>query len=166
MSGARSVRRLASPVRLTMASELGHDIDGAWWPRTASIAGELPELIDALRSRLGQVVDISVNWSSLEGPPDLDALNGRGIPANAGREIRHHRLMAVIGSQARANLLVVPCRTTPALAVMVLRKAAALAILPIELETEASLTADVIVRAARSESALSALSATFAKRSS
>ena len=156
MSGARSVRRLASPVRLTLASELGDDLDGAWWPRTASIAHELPELTDALRGRLGRVIDIRVNWSSLEGPPDLDALNGSNIAATAGRGFRHHRLMTVIGTKARANLLVVPCRTTTALAVAVLRKAAALVILPMELDTEAFRTADVIVRAARSESALSA----------
>jgi hypothetical protein len=42
-------RRLSSPVRFTLAAELGGSLDGAWWPHTASIGRELPDLIDALR---------------------------------------------------------------------------------------------------------------------
>jgi hypothetical protein len=57
---------------------------------------------------------------------------------------------------ARANLLVVPSRTTTALAVMVLRHAAALSILPRHLDTPAYRAACDIVRAARAESALRA----------
>ena len=163
MTSARSVRRLASPVRLTLASELGNALDGAWWPRTASIARELPELIDALKIRLGKVIDISVNWSSLAGAPDLDAMNGRGVGTEAARraaagpqpgpDVHQLRLMAVTGSQARVNLLVVPCRTTTSLALMVLRQAAALPVPPAEFDIEAFRTADTIVRAARAETA-------------
>jgi Family of unknown function (DUF5994) len=153
---AITVRRMAGPVRLTLASELGGDLDGAWWPRTASVARELPELIDALRKRLGQIIDIAVNWSSLDGVPDLDSLNRHGVAAVPGWVPPHQRVMTITGSRARANLLVVPCRTTTALAVMVLRQAAALPILPVHLDTQAFRTADGIVRAARAESALRA----------
>jgi hypothetical protein len=152
MSALRS-RRLASPTRLTLASALGDDLDGAWWPHTASVARELPELIDALRDPLGQVVDISVNWSAFDGVLDLDSLTRRGIDVIPGRQARHQRVMTVTGSNARANLLVVPCRTTTALAVMVLRQAAALPILPSHLDTAAYRAADEIVRAARAECA-------------
>jgi hypothetical protein len=155
MNGAVRGRRLASPVRLTLAMRLGDDLDGAWWPHTASVASELPELMDALCTRLGQIVDIKVNWSSLEGSPDLDALNRVGA-MDSGRVIGHQRLMTVTGSQTRANLLVVPSRTSSALAVMVLRHAAALPVMPLERDTQAFRTADVIVRAARAESALCA----------
>jgi hypothetical protein len=41
-------RRLVRPVRIALAFELGGDLDGAWWPHTASIARELPGLIGAL----------------------------------------------------------------------------------------------------------------------
>ena len=68
-----------SPTHL--AFELGDDIDGAWWPHTSSVARELPDLIDALRQPLGDIVDISVNWSPLDGAPDLNALNHRGNAA-------------------------------------------------------------------------------------
>jgi hypothetical protein len=147
-------RRLASPIRLTLASELGDDLNGAWWPHTASIARELPELIDALRDSLGQVVDIGVNWSAFEGALDLDSLTRRGADAIPGWKARHQRVMTVTGSHARANLLVVPAQTTTALAVMVLRQAAALPILPQHLDTPAYRAADDIVRAARAECAL------------
>ena len=144
-------RRLSSPVRFTLASELGVGIDGAWWPHTASIARELPELIDAVRPRLGRVIDIGLNWSPLEGVPDLDLLNRRGVAATPGRETRQLRVMTVTGSQARANLLVVPCRTSPALAVMVLRQAADLPILHAHQQMPAFEAACAILRAAREQ---------------
>jgi Family of unknown function (DUF5994) len=159
MNNAACRRRLARPVRLTLASELGDDLDGAWWPYTASLASELPGLVDALTGRLGHIIDISVNWSSLAGSPDLDALIPRAAKPMQDLEIRHERVihqrvMVVTGRHAGANLVVVPCRTTSALAVMVLRQAAALPIAPNEVDTEMFRTADTIVRAARVESVL------------
>jgi hypothetical protein len=148
-------RRLASPVRLTLAVKLGEDLDGAWWPHTASVARELPELIDALSVRLGEIVDISVNWSPLEGAPMFDAVNLACL-ADPIRDTSHQRLMMVTGSRASANLLVVPCRTSSCLAVMVLRQAATLNIKNTELDTDAFRIADDVVRAARAESALCA----------
>ncbi|MDI3312748.1 MAG: DUF5994 family protein [Mycobacterium sp.] len=156
MNSAAHGRRLASPVRLTLASELGERLDGAWWPRTGSIARELPELIDALSTRLGRIIDISVNWSPLEGSPDLDSLN-RPRMADPCRAAGRQRLMLITGSRASANLLVVPCRTSSALAVMVLRLAAAFTIEPADRSTQAFRTAGEIVRIARAESARCAL---------
>jgi hypothetical protein len=150
---AGSQRRSAGSIRLTLASVLGDGLDGAWWPHGASIARELPELIDALRDSLGQIVDIGVNWSPFEGVLDLDSLTRRGVAALPGSKERHQRVMAVTGSRARANLLVVPSRTTPALAVMVLRHAAALPIQRRHLESPAYRAAEDIVRAARAECA-------------
>jgi Family of unknown function (DUF5994) len=155
MNRAACGRRLASPVRLTLAIELGEGLDGAWWPHTASVARELPDLIGALSARLGEIVDISVNWSPLEGCPDLDAVK-RASVADPVRVTSHQRLMMVTGGQASANLLVVPCRTSSALAVMVLRQAATLNIVEAERDSEAFRIADDIVRAARAESALCA----------
>ena len=148
-----SQRRSASPVRVTLASVLGNDLDGAWWPHTASVARELPDLIDALRGSLGEVVDIGVNWSMSDGVPDLDSLTLRGVSAIPGWKQRHQRVMTVTGSQGRAHLLVVPSRTTPALAVMLLRQAAALPIQSRHVDTAAYRAADDIVRAARAECA-------------
>lgn len=151
MNNAARGRRLASPVRVTLAFQLGSDLDGAWWPHTASIANELPELSDALFKRLGRIIDISINWSSLEGSPDLDSLN-RPRMAESGRPITQ-RIMTITGNKALATLMVIPSRTSATLAVMVLRRAADLHITGAERDTEPFLTADHIVQSARSESA-------------
>src|SRR5206468_12321727 len=83
-----------SPTRLTLASALGgDDLHGAWWPHSGSVAPALPELIDALREPLGQVIDIAVNWSALDGVLDLDSLTRRGIDVVPGRQRRQHRVM-------------------------------------------------------------------------
>jgi len=153
MNRAVRGRRLASPVRLALAAELGSALDGAWWPHTASIAAELPELVDALSTRLGEVATISINWSPLECSPDLDAVH-RERARDPGRFVGHQRLMTVVGNCARANVLVIPCRTSAALATMVLRRAAALPIMPVEQDTQEFRTSDDIVRAACTESAL------------
>jgi hypothetical protein len=151
MNSAARGRRLASPVRLTLAFDLGGDLDGAWWPHTASVARELPELTDALFRRLGRIIDISVNWSSLTGPPDHDSLH-RPNTADPGRMISRQRLMTITGREAAATLLVVPSRTASVLAAVVLRRAAGLPITAVERNTQAFQTADEIVRAARAES--------------
>jgi Family of unknown function (DUF5994) len=135
-------RCLASPVRLTLASRLGSEIDGAWWPRTGLISRELPELVSALDARLGEIFDINVNWSSLQCPPDLNSLGWRAL---------HQRVMTVGGRNARANLLIVPHRTGAALAILVLRLAAGLSIVPEHRDSRAFQTADRIVRVARGE---------------
>ena len=140
--GAAGSRRPASPVRLTLAPGLGNDIDGAWWPRTGLISRELPELVSVLDVRLGQILDINVNWSPLQCPPDLNWLGWRAL---------HQRVMTVGGRNARANLLIVPHRTTAALAILVLRRAAGLPIDPAHRDSPAFQTADCIVRVARGE---------------
>ncbi len=152
-------RRLRSPVRFTLASTLGSGLDGAWWPHTVSIARELSDLTDALRERLGQVIDIGVNWSPLQGLPDLDQLNRRGIGATPGRDSRHLRVMTLTGTDAKADLLIVPCRTSMPLAVMLLRQAADLPVLYAHQDTEAFRNAGAIVQAARAQASLIATTA-------
>ncbi|OBF60919.1 hypothetical protein A5756_02780 [Mycobacterium sp. 852002-53434_SCH5985345] len=135
-------RRSASPVRLTLAGRLGNKIDGAWWPRTGLISRELTELVSILDVPLGQVLDINVNWSSLQRQHDLNWDWGLGA--------RPH-VMTVDGRDARAKLLIVPHRTGTALAVMVLRRAAGLPVYAAHRDSHAFHTADCIVRTARGE---------------
>jgi hypothetical protein len=142
MISTAGARRSASPVRLTLAPKLGNKVDGAWWPRTGLISRELPELISVLDVRLGQVIDINVNWSSLQRQPDLNWDWWQGI--------RPH-VMTVSGRDARAKLLIVPHRTSTALAVMVLCRAAGLPIYSAHRDSHAYRTAECIVRVARGE---------------
>ncbi len=152
MNGPAGARRLARPVRLALASVRGGDIDGAWWPHTGSVAGELPGLIEALHQQLGEIVDMSINWSATDSVPDLDVMRSgaRVLPGSVdGRQ----RLMLVNGRRDRATLLVVPHRTAPALGLMVLRYAAALPISDAYQASPAYDTAGRVVRAARVQSA-------------
>jgi hypothetical protein len=71
-------------VRIALATPLGSDIDGAWWPHTGSVAAEPPGLIEALHKPLGKIFDMSVNWSVTEGPPDLNSMRcAMSIPVGA-----------------------------------------------------------------------------------
>jgi hypothetical protein len=155
-SAATSRRDHSEQVRLTYSVELAEEVNGAWWPYTPSMARELPLLIEALHEPLGEVVDIAVNWSSLQRVPDLDQLSRSGAVPLPGQETRHHRVMTITGTRAKANLLIVPSDTTKSLAVMLLRRAADLPILAIHQHTSAFRTAESIVRAARAQCAANA----------
>ena len=149
MSGPR---RSACPVRIALATSLGGDIDGAWWPRVASVAGELPELVEALHRPLGEILDIRVNWSATDRTPDLSSMTSYAMSMPGWRHSRQ-RLMAISGRRARAKLLVVPHLTSSALGLMVLRLAAAMPIPDAQQVSAVFKTADCVVRAAQAESA-------------
>lgn len=141
----------ARPVRLTLAETLTGGIDGAWWPYTHSVARELTYLVDVLAGRLGDIVDISVNWSSLHGTPDLNVAPARGrLP---GEKVRAKRVITVTGRDARTNLLIVPANTSRALAVMILRHAASLPVQFLHQDSDAYRAAADIVFTARAECA-------------
>lgn len=137
-------RRSVNPVRLSVARQLGGDIDGAWWPRADRITNELPSLIAALTPVLGDVTSINVNWQPLQRPPDL---NWRGW------EHKHQHVMTINGAQAHVNLLIIPYATYSALALMVLRRAAGLPIDPADRDKPVFLTAGSILQAARQQRA-------------
>ena len=152
MNGLRGPRRTASPVRLTLNASLGGDIDGAWWPHTGSIARELPELIDALHPALGEIVDISINWSATAGAPMMHTHTSSVLAKMRWNDSRQ-RIMVVDGRNASARLLVIPRMTTPQLGLMVLRRAAGMAISVAEQDCAEYLAADRVVRAAEAQSA-------------
>jgi hypothetical protein len=152
MNGMTGTRRLARPVRLALAHQLGADIDGAWWPYTASVADELPQLIGALHKRLGEIVDICINWSATQGPRELYETVSGGRSARDGQPGRQ-RLMVIEGRRGCANLLVVPHMTSQALGTMVMRCAAAKSFSGAERGTELFEIAGCVMRAAQLESA-------------
>jgi hypothetical protein len=121
MNGLSGSRRLARPVRLALTEPLGADIDGAWWPHTASMASELPELVGVLQPALGAVVDILINWSATEGPRDLSTF-AAAKKLNSGLA-RRPRVMVVAGEDSFATLLVVPHLTSEQLGSVVMRRA-------------------------------------------
>ena len=132
--------RRANPIRLCVARQLGHDIDGAWWPRADRITNELPNLVSVLTPLLGQIRSINVNWPPLQRPPDFNW---------PGWETKRQHVMTINGWDACANLLIIPYATYSALALMVLRRAANLPIDPSDQGKPAFLTAGSILLAAQ-----------------
>ncbi len=131
--------RSANPVRLTVANQLGGDIDGAWWPRIDRMTNELPGLIAALTPLLGDITSINVNWPHLQRPPNLNW---------PGWEQKPQHVITVNGELARANLLIVAYTTYSGLALMVLRRAANLPITPIDRDKPTFVTAGTVIKAA------------------
>jgi uncharacterized protein DUF5994 len=131
--------RSANPVRFSLASELGGEIDGAWWPRVDRMSLELPGLIQALTPSLGDITSIIVNWPQLQRPPDFNW---------PGWESRPQHVITVSGDKARVSLLIVAYTTHSGLALMVLRRAAGLTVVPADRDKPAFVTAGSILRAA------------------
>ena len=138
-------RRRANPIRLSLARDLGRDIDGAWWPRVDRVSNELPDLVAALTPLLGHIASINVNWSPLQRPPDFNRLGGW--------EGKRQHVITVSGTDACANLLIISYATHSALALMVMRRAAKLPIDDADRAKPAFLTAGSILRAAQQQCA-------------
>lgn len=152
MTSPSRSRRTASPIRVSLASALSGGLDGAWWPRTGTMVRELPDLIDALQPTLGEIVDMSINWSAGSATPVLSTMT----PAMAAKLRPNgytHRLMSIVGRTAGTRLLVVPAMTPAALAQMVLRQAADRHVPEVESGTAVYEAAGRVVSAARAESA-------------
>lgn len=135
-----------------MAKQLGAGIDGAWWPYSASLATELPNLVAALQEPLGEIVGICLNWSETEGELELDAMvtPSRGPTTTRPKRLR---LIRVTGRNTDVTLLMVPPRTSLALGALVMRCAAVLPIDNADRHTPLFQTADSVVDAALAESA-------------
>ena len=103
---------------------------------------ELPTLVATLTPLLGDVTSINVNWPPLQRPPDFNW---------PGWETRRQHVMTVNGTDACANLLIIPYATYSGLALMVLRCAADLPIDAADRNKPAFLTAGTILRAARQQ---------------
>jgi hypothetical protein len=147
-------RRMASPVRISLAPQFGGTIDGAWWPRDTCLAHELADLIDAVRQPLGAITDITLNWPSTEGTLALDSPRFASPIHKTHPHNTHLHVIMLVGGGANANLLIVPYLTTSNLAVMVLRLAAKMAISDAQQATETFRIADYIVRTASAERAM------------
>jgi hypothetical protein len=152
VNGLTGSRRLSRPVRLTLGSTLGGDVDGAWWPYSNSVAQELPGLIEALHESLGEIVDICINWPVTKGPLDLETLVGEKRRV-VSAESTLLRLMYVEGRRDCAKLLVVPHMTSAELGGLVMRGAAAMPVGGLERDSRMFATAELVVRTAQMQSA-------------
>ena len=122
MTRPRNSRRTANRVRVSLADDIGQDIDGAWWPYTAAMGRDLADLVEALRPAIGEVVDLQINWLAQSPTPVLSTMSAAAnrVGWNSARQ----RVMCLTGSTGAARILVVPSMTPVPLALMLLRVSA------------------------------------------
>ncbi|MEW5809694.1 MAG: DUF5994 family protein [Actinomycetota bacterium] len=86
-------------------------VDGAWWPHSADLITELPDLLAVLSVRLGGVHRVSYNLDEWPGAPRRHTIGGRIIRLDG----YHRQPPHTVGvSDVRGNsiiLLVVPADT-------------------------------------------------------
>ncbi len=102
-------------VRLSLLSaEAGHRsmLDGAWWPRSHSLAGELPPLIRELHRRGARMTRASYSLLAFEPAARKLEADGRTIRLGWFNTIDPHLLsLTAVDGTGRLDLLVIPPET-------------------------------------------------------
>lgn len=99
-------------------------VDGGWWPWSLDPTTAFPELVSALRPRVGPVSRIAYNLGLWEQAPRKQAVDGRVIRYDGFHTIDPHTVTVIGTNACRVSLLVVPPRTPGGVARAVLRSAA------------------------------------------
>lgn len=88
-------------------------VDGAWWPHSADLAAELPDLLAVLSVRLGVIGRVMYNLGEWAKVPPRLATGGRTVRLD-GYQRQPVNTIEVVGlDNARIALLVVVPQTDP-----------------------------------------------------
>ncbi|HZZ49623.1 MAG TPA: DUF5994 family protein [Pseudonocardia sp.] len=95
-------------LRLALKSEISSRgyVDGGWWPRSRDLQAELPDLLAALRDRLGPIESVTYHLGEWSGPPLRMADHGDSFRIS-GYRLQPLGSIDVIARKQRATLLVV-----------------------------------------------------------
>ena len=99
-------------------------VDGAWWPHSADLTAELPDLLSVLSVRLGPIARVIYNVSEWETPPAKFAAGGRTVRLDGYRLQPVHTVEAVGFNDNKIVLLVVSPQADPDQAHAILMTAA------------------------------------------
>ncbi|GAV38254.1 DUF5994 family protein [Streptomyces acidiscabies] len=142
----RAVPFRAPTTRLALKSESlsagSAELDGAWWPRSRDLPGELAALADVLDPLWGRITRIAVNQRHWPILPPMIFVNGHGV--RVGRftsELDPHAVLLLSYTAGRWNLLVIPPETGDASAARLMAVASA--------DTGTPMTATAIMAAER-----------------
>ncbi len=118
LDGARIPTQAPEALRLRTLhhgpSERQPTLDGAWWPHSRDLAGEIPALITALHEGGTRVSRVLYNPETWDSPPPKLSADGRTIRLGWFRSMDPHLLTVTgIAGADRLDLLVVPPRTAP-----------------------------------------------------
>ncbi|MER6997403.1 DUF5994 family protein [Streptomyces sp. NPDC000410] len=87
-------------------------LDGAWWPRSRDVSGELPALISVLTEHLGPITRVGLDASAWNGLPTRLVVDDRIVHLDSD-PVGDDTVLITRGDQDHFALLVVPPGTTP-----------------------------------------------------
>jgi Family of unknown function (DUF5994) len=88
-------------------------VDGAWWPHSADLTAELPDLLSVLSVRLGPIGRLIYNVNEWETPPAKFATGGRTVRLDGYRLQPVNTVEAVGFNHNKIVLLVVSPQADP-----------------------------------------------------
>lgn len=121
---SKATRRTANPagsgvevdehtprLRLKDDAPVSGYVDGAWWPHSGDLPSELPDLVAALRIRVGPVARVRYGLSEWGAAPRKISVDGRVVRMDGYHRQPPHTI-GVSGVQgSEIVLLVVPAQT-------------------------------------------------------
>ncbi|WP_224287320.1 DUF5994 family protein [Streptomyces olivaceus] len=97
----------SAPLRLFTTHARDGILDGAWWPRSRTLAAELPALVSALTERLGPVTRIGLDRAAWDELPTRLNVDGRVVNVDSF-PVGDDTVLVTRGHQDIFSLLVVP----------------------------------------------------------
>lgn len=89
-------------------------LDGAWWPRSRDLPGELSALADVLDPLWGRITRIAVNPQYWPVIPRKVPVNGHVVKVGwFARELDPYKIMLLSYTAGRWDLLVIPPEVSP-----------------------------------------------------
>ncbi|MFC4466093.1 DUF5994 family protein [Streptomyces xiangluensis] len=89
-------------------------LDGAWWPRSRDLSGELSALADVLDPLWGRITRIAVNPLYWPVIPRRVLVNGHVVKVGwFARELDPYKIMLLSYTAGRWDLLLIPPETSP-----------------------------------------------------
>lgn len=107
-----AVRPGTALLRLATVQTREQVLDGAWWPRTRDIAGELPGLVSALTAHLGPVLRIGLDADAWEELPTRLVIDDRVVHIDSF-PVGDDTVLVTRGDRDHFSLLVIPPDATP-----------------------------------------------------
>ncbi|WP_406410425.1 DUF5994 family protein [Streptomyces sp. NBC_01614] len=114
------------PARLSLTPKttLAGRLDGAWWPYSRDLEGELPPLVAALEEPWGRITRVTVNPARWPVVPHTVPVDGRKLHVGWFTEQDPDKLILLSYTVGRWDLLVIPPETVPAAAARLMVAAA------------------------------------------
>ncbi|TLS46878.1 hypothetical protein FE633_07195 [Streptomyces montanus] len=94
-------------------SASARSLDGAWWPRSRDLPGELSALAEVLDPLWGRITRVAVNPRYWPVIPRKVLVNGHVVKVDwFARELDPHKIMLLSHTAGRWDLLVIPPETS------------------------------------------------------